>query len=190
VLKLRVGAGVAVPPARRRGVGGVDVVGDATDEETLRAAGAGRARAVVLALDDDTETAYATLVVRQVSEDVEVVARVDDPGAERKLYRAGADHVLSLATVSGRMLAGEVLDEEVLSPDRQLEVVKLAAPGLAGESLASADVRARTGATVVAIDRDGVLDADVSPDTTVEPGDELVVAGTDEAVAAFTERFH
>jgi Trk K+ transport system NAD-binding subunit len=173
----------------REDAGGVDVVGDATDEETLRSTGVGRARAVVLALDDDTETAYATLVLRQVSEDVEVVARVDDPDAEQKLYRAGADYVLSLATVSGRMLADEVLDEEVLSPDKQVNVVKLAAPGLVGESLASADVRGRTGVTVVAVERDGVVDADVSPDTVVEAGDELVVAGTDEAVTAFTERF-
>lgn len=99
-----------------RDVGGVDLVGDATDEETLRAAGVADARGVVLALDDDTETAYTTRVLRQVSEDVEVVARVDEPVADQKLYRAGADYVLSLATVSGRMLADEVLDEECSRP--------------------------------------------------------------------------
>lgn len=77
----------------------------------------------------------------------------------------------------------------MLSPDKQVDVVKLSAPGLVGESLPSADVRRVTGCMVVAAERDGELLTDPSPSFTVREGDRLVVAGTDDAVAAFNSRF-
>ncbi|WP_080509283.1 potassium channel family protein [Candidatus Halobonum tyrrellensis] len=168
---------------------GVDVVGDATDRRTLEEAGIDEARTVVLALGSDTTTVFATLAVRQVAPDVEVIARANDDETVPKLYRAGAEYVLALSTVSGRMLASRLLDEEVLRPETQIELVRTRAPNLRGETLADADVRARTGCTVIAVERNGEVVTDVGPDTTVRPDDTLVVAGTDGAVARFTERF-
>jgi K+/H+ antiporter YhaU regulatory subunit KhtT len=95
--------------------------------------------------------------------------------------------VLSLATVSGRMLASTILDEEVISPDTQIEVVRTQAPALAGKSLAESDVRARTGCTVIAAERNGSLITDVGPDFVVRPEDTLVVAGIDADVNRFNE---
>ncbi|MFC7071004.1 potassium channel family protein [Halobaculum lipolyticum] len=168
---------------------GVDVVGDATDRETLEAAGIEDARAVVLALDSDTTTIFATLAVKQVAPHAEVIVRANDGDSVPKLYRAGAEYVLSLSTVSGRLLASYLLDEEVLRPETQVDLVRTHAPKLEGEGLAEADVRARTGVTVVAIERGGDLLTDVGPDTEVVPDDTLVVAGTDDAVNRFTELF-
>ena len=166
---------------------GVDVVGDATERATLAAAGIDEARSVVLALDDDTTTVFATLAITQFAPEVEVVARANETDSVRKLYRAGAEYVLALATVSGRMLASMVLDEDVISPDTQVEVVRTAAPGLVGRSLAGADVRARTNCTVIAAERDGELITDVGPEFVVEAGDTLVVAGLDADINRFAE---
>ena len=168
---------------------GVDVVGDASDRVTLENAGIDEARSVVLALGSDTTTVFAALAVRRVAPDVEVIARANDDETVPKLYRAGAEYVLALSTVSGRMLASHLLDGDVLRPETQIELVRTAAPALAGETLAGADVRARTGCTVIAVERNGELFTEVGPDTTVREGDTLVVAGTDDAVARFTERF-
>jgi len=167
---------------------GVDVVGDAVEPETLREAGIEDARSVILALPDDTTTEFATLVVRDVSPETEVIARVEEPQSIRKMYRAGADYVLSLATVSGRMIASAVLDgADVLSLDRQVEVVRTRAPGLVGQRIGDALVRTKTGCTVVAIERDGDLLTAVGPDVRVHRGDELFVAGTDEGIQRFNE---
>ena len=166
---------------------GVDVVGDATERTTLDAAGVDEARSVVLALDDDTTTVFATLAIKQFAPETEVVVRANETDSVRKLYRAGAEYVLALATVSGRMLASTVLDEEVISPDTQVEVVRTTAPGLVGRSLAGADVRARTNCTVIAAERDGDLITDVGPEFVVEAGDTLVVAGLDADVNRFVE---
>jgi Trk K+ transport system NAD-binding subunit len=160
---------------------GVDVTGDATDPSVLREAGVDDARTVILALDDDTTTLLTTFVVREVNPDAEVVARADDVANVKKLYRAGADYVLSLASVTGRLLASTVLDEDVMSVDTQVEVVRLSAEPVAGETIG--DLSLPEGVTVVAVEhRDGRMSADVGEWTTLEATDRLVVAGVDRDV--------
>lgn len=169
---------------------GVDVVGDATEPGVMERAGVDEATTVVLALSDDATTEFATLVARDLNADGEIIARAEETGNVKKIYRAGADYVLSLATVSGRLLASAILeDEDVLSMDQQVEVVRLVADGLAGSTLGEADVRDRTGCTVVAIERDGSVLTDLGPDVRVRTGDRLVVAGTDTGVTRFRELF-
>ena len=165
---------------------GVDIVGDASDRDTLEAAGVPNARSVVLAIPDDTTTEFATLAVRSLNESGQIIARADDAEAVRKTYRAGADYVLSLATVTGRSIASAVIeDEEVISVGSTVEIVRTTAPALAGQTLREAAVRERTGATVVAIERDDELLTDLTAEFVIEPDDVLVVAGSDRAVNEF-----
>jgi Trk K+ transport system NAD-binding subunit len=169
---------------------GVDVVGDATDPETLRAAGVEGARTVVLALPDDTTAEFATLVTRDLAPRAEIIARVEESASIPKMYRAGADYALSLETVTGRMSASYLLsDRDVLSLDRQVEVVRTRAPKAVGRSISEVDIRSKTGATVVAIERNGDVLTDIGPDTRIESGDELVVVGADQNVRAFEDTF-
>ncbi|WP_353633592.1 NAD-binding protein [Halobacterium sp. NMX12-1] len=166
---------------------GVDVVGDATEGGTLRSAGIEDATALVLALGDDTSTVFATLVSREASERVEILCRANDTESARKLYAAGADYVLSLATVAGRMLAQTILDEDVMALDKQIDVVRTEAPALVGQTLAEADVRARTGCTVVAVQRGGEVVSQPDASFRIRDGDALVVVGADADVAQFNE---
>jgi Trk K+ transport system NAD-binding subunit len=167
---------------------GVDVVGDAVEPETLQEAGIDDARSVILTLPDDTTTEFATLVIRDVSPQTEVIARVEEAESVQKMYRAGADYVLSLATVSGRMIASTILeDEDVLSLDQQVEVVRTQAPELVGQTVGAALVRSKTECTVVGVERNGDVITDVGPDFRIEPGDELIIAGTDDGIRRFNE---
>lgn len=183
-------AGLPVTVVDREDGEAIDVVGDATDPETLRDAGVADARTVVLALPDDTTAEFATLVVRDLAPNVEILARVADPESVPKMHRAGADYVLSLSTVTGRMSASAVLtDRDVLSLDTHVEVVRTEAPALVGRTVGQAAVRETTGCTVIAVERGDALVTDVGPETRIERGDELVVAGTDEGVRAFERAF-
>lgn len=56
---------------------------------------------------------------------------------------------------------------------------------LAGQTLADARVRERTGASIVAIQRDDTLLPSPSPDTVIEGGDTLVVIGSEEDIREF-----
>ena len=163
------------------------VVVDITERQTIHEAGVSDARSVILALDNDTTTVFATLVINQVAPGIEIIARANEAESIPKLYRAGAEYVLALATVSGRMLASNLLDEEVIAPEAQLEIVRTHAPALVGTSLAEADVRARTNCTVIAAERNGELVTEVGPDFVVQTDDTLVVAGPDRDVNRFNE---
>jgi Trk K+ transport system NAD-binding subunit len=183
-------AGIPFTTVDRTGMEGVDVVGDATEPETLLRAGVEDARTVVLAMPDDTTTEFATLVIRDLAPDTEVVARAEEESSIPKMYRAGADYVLSLSTVTGRMCASRLLDDwDVLSLDRKVEVVRTRAPGIVGRTLGDADIRSATGCTVLAIERGGDIVTDVGPETRIQEGDELVVVGTDEGVREFERVF-
>ncbi|MFW6045753.1 MAG: TrkA C-terminal domain-containing protein, partial [Natronomonas sp.] len=144
----------------------------------------------VLAMDDDTAAMYATVALERLAAGTEVIVRTNDVQNTRKLYRAGAEYALALSTVTGRMLASVLIQgEEVLTPETQFEIIRTNAPGLAGTTLADAAVRERTGATVVAIDRNGEIVANPDPEVPIQREDVLVVAGSDEAVNTFIETF-
>jgi Trk K+ transport system NAD-binding subunit len=169
----------------------VDVVADARDPDGLRAAGIEDASVLMLTVAEDTVAVFATLIARDLNPDLRIVVRANEEGDVRKLYRAGADYVQSLATVSGRMLASRVLeDEDLLAYDTQVSVVRTSAPGLTERTIADADVRSETGASVIAIIREGETIADFDPATlTLDPDDDVVIAGTDEDVTRFERRF-
>ncbi len=170
---------------------GVDVVGDARDPDVLSEAGLEDASAIIVTTGDDTTAIFTTLIAWDQNPDLEIIVRATEPENVQKLYRAGADYVQSLATVSGRMMASTVLeDEEVLAFGQQIEVTRLPADGLAGRTLVEADVRAKTGCTVLAVERGGETITEFDPDSfRLESDDHVVLAGTDESVAEFERRY-
>ena len=164
----------------------IDVVGSLTDEETLKAAAVSDARAVILTLGDDSTSIFATLVLKQLAPNVEIIARANETENVRKLYQAGAEYVLSLSAVTGRMVSSLLLeDEEVLTPETQFELIRTTAPEIVGRSLGEVNVRARTGCTVVAAERGDKLLTDLGPEFTIQEGDTLIVAGSDETINEF-----
>ena len=82
----------------------VDVVGDVLDSSVLERAALADARALVLALDSDDSTLFATVIARDLAADVPIIARVNHARNLDNIHRAGADYALSLADVSGQML--------------------------------------------------------------------------------------
>jgi len=169
---------------------GVDIVGDATETETLSTAGIEDAQTVVLALPDDTTTEFATLVIRDMVPDIEIIARVQKDANISKTYRAGADYVLSLSTVTGRMSASYLLENrDTISMKQQVEVIQTATPGLVGRTIADAGIRERTGCTVLAIRRGAETVTDIGPDTLVTADDKLVVVGAGDDIDTFERTF-
>ena len=169
---------------------GVDIVGDATETETLSTAGIEDAQTVVLALPDDTTTEFATLVIRDMVPDIEIIARVQEDANISKTYRAGADYVLSLSTVTGRMSASYLLENrDTISMKQQVEVIQTSTPGLVGRTIADAGIRERTGCTVLAIRRGTETVTDIGPDTSVTEDDKLVVVGASDDIHTFERMF-
>ncbi|MFC7018821.1 MULTISPECIES: cation:proton antiporter regulatory subunit [Haloarcula] len=81
------------------------------------------------------------------------------------------------------------IDERIRSPGTQLKLVRTTAPDADGGSPADADVRNRTGCTVVAVERDGSVVTTPGASFVIERDDQLVVAGTDENSTRFQTEF-
>lgn len=167
----------------------VDIVGEINDGETLFQIDIETTRSVVLALDSDTTAMYTTVAIEEVAPDVEVMTRVNDAETTTKLYRAGVEYVLALSAVTGRMLSSVLLEEDVLTPETQFDIVRTTAPELAGRTLEEVAVRDRIVVTIVAIERNGALLTNPGAASTIEEDDRLIITGSDDAVNTFIETF-
>jgi voltage-gated potassium channel len=105
---------VIAPEDRTRALRERDVpvlAGDPSDEETLERAGVERARAAVAATNDDAADALAILTARQLNPELRIVAAATHRENVRKLERAGANTVISPATIGGRLLVRSALGD-------------------------------------------------------------------------------
>jgi Trk K+ transport system NAD-binding subunit len=170
---------------------GVDVIGDVRDPDVLRTAGIAGASALVIAVDDDTVATFATLIARDLNPELQILVRAQEETAVQNLYRAGADFVQALPIVCGRMLATTVFEDDAQpSPDQHVNVVRLSASGLEGQSLNEVDPAPRANYTVLAVSRGGAFLTDPDDEgVTFEADDQVIVAGTDEGLRQFRERF-
>ncbi|RBI58417.1 TrkA family potassium uptake protein [halophilic archaeon] len=160
-----------------------DVVGDVTEPETLQTASIEDASALVVTVDDDATALLTIAIARSLSDDVEILARVTDADKTSEAFRAGADYVLSVQRVCARLVAGEVHGERVVDPVGQIRLIRADAAPFVGDSLADARRTPERGWTVVGISRDGTVHTDEH--TTIEAGDDALVAGSDDAIQEF-----
>lgn len=86
------------------------IVGDPSDEAIQRRAGVAAATAVVVATNDDAADALAVLTARHLAPKVRIVAAATNRENVDKLEMAGADVVVSPATLGGKMLVRSALE--------------------------------------------------------------------------------
>ncbi len=172
------------------GAGRLCILGDATEDETLKGAGIDRARGLVAALDSDEKNLYVVLSARVLRPDIFIVARATSEDAEAKLKRVGANRVLTpyatagrrMATLLMRPLVADFLDTVMHSEQMELLLEEITIPEdspLAGLTIGEMHVRTRTGSFILALQRrDGTLVTAPDGATRLQAGDELVVLGT------------
>ncbi len=101
------------------------LAGDPSDEETLKRAGVERARAAVAATNDDAADALAILTARQLNPELRIVAAATHRENVRKLERAGANTVISPASIGGRLLVRSALGDAADASDVERTAEKL-----------------------------------------------------------------
>ena len=75
----------------------------------MRTVGIVNASAVITATNNDAQDALAILTARQLNPDIMIVAAATQRENVAKLRRAGADRVISPATIGGRLLANSAI---------------------------------------------------------------------------------
>lgn len=166
------------------------VEADSTSEEAMRQLGAGDFGTAVVAIGTDIEASILTTAVLSDLGVPRIVAKAVTAPHGRILERVGAHRVVfperDMGVRVGHSLAGSILDYFQLDPGFAL--VETAAPKeLVGKTLADAEVRRRYGITVVCVKPEGGSFTYATPDTVVQQGDILVVAGETRRAESFGE---
>jgi Trk K+ transport system NAD-binding subunit len=166
------------------------VIGDAADRDVLMKAGLASAPAVVLTTNDDATNIFLAVYCRRLNPDVRVVSRITHERNLEAIHRAGADFVLSYASLGVKSLLAMLHGRElvVLGEGADLFVIDLPR-SLAGKTLAESGIGARTGANVVAIQQGTHAITNPPAGTRLPAGSQIVVIGTAEQRQAFEREF-
>jgi len=171
------------------------VEGDATDDETLQAAGIEHAKGLITAVTSDTDNVYITLTARGLNPKLFILARAGEEGAEKKLMRAGASKVISPYTIGANRMAQAILRPSVVDfielatasehLELQIEEICIAADSeLAGKTLVDSGIRQRMGIIIVGIKAsDGKMTFNPPSDKTIEPDSVLIILGERPAIS-------
>ncbi|MFV1987934.1 MAG: TrkA family potassium uptake protein [Gemmatimonadota bacterium] len=173
--------------------------GDANHDATLVQAGIERASGLIGALGRDEDNVYVCLSARALNPDLTIVVRAYEEESTDKLYRAGADHVVSMNATGAVRMASVLLRPSVVSfldvftrsPDMALRVEQSTVGSrsrLNGKTLRDAHIRKETGLIVVAIRKGEGTECcfvfNPGADTTLAEGDDLIVLGTPDQIEA------
>ncbi|HEY1807747.1 MAG TPA: NAD-binding protein, partial [Acidobacteriaceae bacterium] len=166
------------------------LIGDATDDAVLMAAGIHDAKGLIACSDSDVANVYITLSARQLNAGLNIVARAGLKDTEKKLIMAGASRVISPYFISGvrmaamatRPVAVDFLDlvtHDGLVDFNLFQITIPAGSPLSGKTIAEADIRNTSGALVLAIRKpDGSFDLQPKETSKIDANDVLVVLGT------------
>jgi voltage-gated potassium channel len=164
------------------------VIGDATADPTLIAAGIERAEGVVAALTEDKDNLYVTLSARNLNPKARIVSKVIQPDAAKKMMRAGATSTVSPNMIGGLRMAHELLrptavqflDRMMTAQGAVLRIEEVTIPEeswFAGRELKELPIRTETKLLVVAVYENDAFHYNPSPSFLVKAGMVLVVMG-------------
>jgi voltage-gated potassium channel len=183
--------------AEAQNLGYLVLLGDATEEAVLLAAGVERARTVVTALPNDAANVFITLTSRNLNRQLQIIARGEYQTTEKKLLQAGANRVVLPAAIGALRMAAMITRPstielmELVSGQSVLdveidEVLVVPTSPLVGNSIAAAQTRSRSGLLVVAVKKSGgAMTFNPSAELVFQPGDTIIVMGRQEDIDRF-----
>ncbi|MFQ5824808.1 MAG: potassium channel family protein [bacterium] len=168
--------------------------GDATQDEVLNQARVSTAKGLIATMPEDAENLFVTFTARGFNPNLTIVTRAADEATGAKLFRAGANKVISSREIGGRRMASVLLRPKVVNfldvimQDQELalhleEIDVTEDSPFSGKSIRELHIRERTGAMVIAYHREGKpIQVNPPADSVLQPGDVLIVMGNDSQV--------
>lgn len=164
------------------------VVGDARDQETLRALGAASFDCGIVAIGDSlADSVLATMNLKELGVR-QVVCKAHDETHRQVLKKLGADQVVipekeNAARLAKSLSSLNVLDYIELSDD--YGIIEVPVPAVwVDKSLMELNIRAKLGVNILAVKRDGQISVSPAADFCFCVGDVIVVLGDTAALTA------
>jgi len=164
------------------------LVGDATQEQTLRQAHIERARGLVAATTTDATNLYIVLTARGLNPRLKIIARASEDDAEKHLLTAGADSVVSPYHFAGQRIAQSFLRPHVVSfldtatthlgIDLEIGEIQVHQGSIfSGKTIETSRIRQDRGVIILAIKREQGMHFNPASEDRIEAGDYLIAMG-------------
>ena len=160
--------------------------GSAADINVLRKAGIETTPSIIVTTHDDPTNIYLTIYCRKLAPEVQIICRANLESNISKLHTAGADLVMSYASMAANAILNLLKPDELLMLAEGLNIFRVVTPtSYADKSLAESQIRSRTGCNVVAIcDREAAC-INPEPAYRLNQDDELILIGNEGAIGRF-----
>jgi voltage-gated potassium channel len=168
------------------------IIGNAADLVCLESAGIRTAPAAIVTTADDATNIYLTNYCRRLRPDLAIVSRATLERNVSTLHRAGADFVMSYASMGANAIMNLLERGDVVMVAEGLDVFRTPVPEtLAGRTLRASGIRERTGCHLVAWQTGDGMVINPPPDQRIpEDSDaELILVGTTEAEQRYMRKF-
>ncbi len=166
------------------------VLGSAADIECLERAGIYEAPAAIVTTHDDATNIYLTIYCRRLRPDIQIISRATLERQVPGLHRAGADFVMSYASMGANAVFNLLEKGDVVMLAEGLNLFRVPMPAsLQGKALGAAGIRESTGCSVVAIETEGSAVVNPPPAQPLSAGAEMILIGTTEGERKFVQEY-
>ena len=166
------------------------ILSDANNLESLAQAGLHDATAVLLTTSDDAMNIYLAVYLRRLKPELRIVSRITHDRNLKAIHRAGADFVMSYASLGAEAVMSLLEGHELVILGEGVDLVTLKIPkSLAGKTLEESAIGSKTGLSAVGIKHQGQLIYNLHASMRLETTDELIVFGDVKQRAAFRKAF-
>ncbi|WP_114750118.1 potassium channel family protein [Pleomorphovibrio marinus] len=155
------------------------ILGDAAELEVLKEAGIEQTPCVMITSHDDDVNVYLTIYCRQLRPDVQIISRCTLERNLTTLHRAGADFVMSYASIGANMMLNLLQRSDVLMVAEGLDLIKVKVPlELVGKTIKETEIRKETGCTIIGIKKEGKMRINPEPEMEIPEASEIILIGT------------
>lgn len=164
------------------------IMGDATSEDNIENAGVENARTFISLLATDADNVYTVMAVREINPRIFIISRALDVANEKRLYKVGANRVISPYELGSRRIVNTVLRPNVVdfidlmtyAPNMSLAIEELTVieeSPFNGKKVKDSGFRENFNIIVVAVKRGEEMFFNPSPDLEILSGDVLILVG-------------
>ncbi len=167
------------------------ITGDASDQSVMEKAGMRTAPAIIVTTHDDDANIYLTIYCRRLRPDVQIISRASLDRNINGLHMAGADLVLSLASLVTSTIINLLSPNSLLMLNERLSVFRYTIHGtLVGKSLKSSGIRNETRCSVLAVhSSDGSAVINPDADYVLKMSDTMYLIGDNASQNLFRQRY-
>ena len=159
------------------------IVGNAADFEVLKQADIMNALTVIITTHDDDINVYLTVYCRRLNPEIQIISRVSQEKNIATLHRAGADFVMSYASMGADAIFNLLERSDTLTLPEGLSVFRMKIPrSLVGKTIANSSIRKNTGCTVIAVNG-----TPPDPNKPLPRASEIILIGSTEGEKRFLD---